>query len=176
MSESAKALPFRFHNHNKKNQFLNVVQQKWFELLTENQTVLGSVTTGKSNQAFLSSSNYDTNATTWNEVAYDITIKKVLTEEDIRYIDLLAEYFNYKESTPGKWTFIFSLIIAPLALALVDSIFHTHILNNNSFLWIWLGLGILIFIYFIWRSIRKSNAIITKYRNQLAPYLKNIRY
>lgn len=95
MSNTPILLPFRFFNFNKKNQFLKIVQLKWFEVISENQTIINSITTGSHQGWSIDNNSYAVKTKTENVVAYDIGIKKILDDDDKKYIDLLAEYLNF---------------------------------------------------------------------------------
>ncbi len=95
MTQTPTVLPFRFYSFERKNIFLEIVQVKGFEVISENQTVLSSVTTGKHSSGILDTDSHSVKTKTQNIVAYDISIKKVLDDQDKQYIHLLAEYFNF---------------------------------------------------------------------------------
>lgn len=184
MSHNPTILSYRFFNFNKKNQFLKIVQQKWFEVISENQTVLNATTKWWMSWWAIWDS-YSVNTKTENLVAYDINIKKSLDDEDKKYIDLVAEYINYSwEKDLGLivWM-ILGYTIGFILLACVSIpigyLFWENAMNRfiQPFgIYFFFATWPIFFIYFIYKNLKKGQRKNKLYQAKLKPYLQWISF
>lgn len=185
MSNTPILLPFRFFNFDRKNKFLKIVQQKGFEIASENQTVLSAKTKWWMSQWFIDNNSYSTSSHTENIVAYDISIKKILDDEDKKYINLLAEYLNYWwEKYFGfiEWVILGYIlgfiIVALLALLLEILPFPKSIdtfIKVVSFTPVWIAWPAF-YIYFYKKDKRIEGEKYKNYQTKLKPYLQGISF
>lgn len=174
MSSNATVLSYRFFNFHKKNQFLKIVQQKWFEVMSENQTVLSATTKGWMSGWITWTSNYSVDTKTENLVAYDLNIKKNLDEEDKKYINILAEYLAWEwEKYPWWWSLLFwYFLFYSIGLLL----FTTLKLEKDSTLASILAIGfipswIIYYIYLFRKTKKKNEWIDQQYRARIKAYI-----
>ncbi|NRH21355.1 hypothetical protein HOO68_04900 [Candidatus Gracilibacteria bacterium] len=180
MSNTPVLLPFRFLNFNKKNKFLKIVQQKGFEVISENQTILSAITKGGMSQGIIDNNSYSTSSHTENVVAYDIGIKKILDDEDKKYIDLLAEYLNFNGiKRPGFFgTIIGGYILGWIFLSFIRYIFpHLQAgIIAFSVIFIFFISGPTLYYYLRKNSIEEERVKNTNYQTKLKPYLQGISF
>lgn len=185
MSSNATVLSYRFFNFHKKNQFLKIVQQKWFEVMSENQTVLSATTKGW--MSWWMGNTYSVNTKTENVVAYDLNIKKILDEEDKKYIDLLSEYLNYaweKHFGLIVWL-IFGYIIGFIVMAClvwtIELFFWKEFTNNSKFIekfftYFFLATWPIFYIYFFIKDKKIEQEKQKIYQTKLQSYLQDITF
>ncbi len=186
MSNTPTLLPFRFFNFNKKNQFLKVVQQKWFEVISENQTIINSVTTGSHQGWTIDNNSYSVKTKTENVVAYDIGIKKILDDEDKKYVDLLAEYLNYSwEKHFGfiGWIilgyvlgFILVVLLGGLLMEILPFLKSIGNTINIVFLTLFWITWPAFYIYNYKKDKRIEKEKYKSYQTKLKPYLQGISF
>lgn len=180
MSNTPTLLPFRFFNFNKKNQFLKIVQQKWFEVISENQTIINSVTTGSHQGWSIDNNSYSVKTKTENIVAYDIGIKKILDDDDKKYIDLLAEYLNFNW-IKRPWffgTIIWGYILWWIFMSLVRYGFP-HLQDGiivYSVIFILFVSWPTLYYYLRKKSIKEEWVKNKNYQTKLKPYLHGISF
>ena len=181
MRHNPTVLSYRFFNFHKKNQFLKITQQKWFEIISENQAILSATTKWWMSWWFGNSYSVDTK--TENIVAYDLSIKKIIDEEDRKYIDLLAEYLNY------SWEKHLGLIVWLLFGYIIWWLLISWIFASIQFL-LWVGVANqfmerfgtyllfaswpIFYIYFFINDTRIEKVKLKKYHTNLQPYLQGI--
>lgn len=181
MSSNPTVLSYRFFNFHKKNQFLKIVQQKWFEIMSDNQTILNATTKWWMSWGTIDNNSYSIKTTTENLVAYDLNIKKILDDEDRKCIDTLAEYINWHAIYPTWWVAIFWYIL----FFFIDVIFVGAFdlekliwtnLTTLIFLLLFLPSGILFYQFFSKRAKKRNTDIEKEYKTKLKTYLEWIIY
>lgn len=178
MSNTPILLPFRFFNFDRKNKFLKIVQQKGFEVMSENQTVLSAKTKWWMSQWIIDTNSYSTSSYTENVVAYDIGIKKILDDEDKKYIDLLFEYINWKWVDFPWWKSVLFVYF----LWYCVSLYCVNVLGIKD----WILMYILIALFFSsWiiyykhfskKARKKEQLLNQQYRDKLKSYLQGINF
>lgn len=185
MSQNATVLSYRFFNFHKKNQFLKITQQKWFEIISENQAILSAIT--KWWMSWWIWNSYSVDTKTENIVAYDLSIKKIIDEEDKKYIDLLAGYLNYSwEKHLGLivWL-IFGYIIGFLVMACliwtIELLFWKEFTNNSKFIeaffmYFFIATWPIFYIYFFFKDKKIEQEKQKTYQTKLQSYLQGITF
>ena len=181
MSSNATVLSYRFFNFHKKNQFLKIVQQKWFEIMSENQTVLNATTKWQMSWGVIDNNSYSIKTTTENLVAYDLNIKKILDDEDRKYINTLAEYINWNATHPSWWIAIFWYILFYFVdVTLINAVGLEKLIWTNPtiiiFLLLFLPSGILFYKFFSKKAKKRNADIDQQYKTKLKTYLEGITF